>query len=52
MQNQMLIDISIILGIILFYFIFRNINKYDKEFERLYFELLTSDKYKVKGKND
>ncbi|MFH1510276.1 MAG: hypothetical protein ABIF10_01185 [Candidatus Woesearchaeota archaeon] len=50
-MNELLINICIILFVIVAYLLFRK-RKTDPEFQKLYYEILNSDKYKVKDQYD
>jgi hypothetical protein len=52
MDNEVMINIGIILTVVAVYIIAKNWKRHDKEYARLYHEIVNSDKYRVKGKQD
>ena len=52
MEAKVLFNIGVILLMLALYFFFRNMMRSDPVFEKLYAEVITSDKYKVKGRFD
>ena len=51
-SKTILAAIYVIAGLYILYMLFFRKNPYHDEYERLYNEILTSDKYKVKGQYD
>ena len=51
-NNTFLVSIYVLIGLYMLYKILFRKNPYQDEYERLYNEILTSDKYKVKGQYD
>ena len=51
-NKTILISIYVLVGLYILYKLFFRKNHYQDEYERLYNEILTSDKYKVKGQYD
>ena len=51
-DKAILISIYVIFTLYILYKIFFKKNPYQEEYEKLYNEILTSDKYKVKGQFD
>ncbi len=49
-NNEIIINVAIVVTIVVVYLIAKNWRRYDKEFLKLYQEIINSDKYKVKGK--
>jgi hypothetical protein len=52
MHKAVIINIGILLFMLATYFFLRNFVRTDQSYERLYAEIVRSDKYKVKGRND
>ena len=52
MENTIWISIYVLVGLYLLYKILFRKNPYQEEYDRLYKEILTSRKYKVKGQYD
>lgn len=48
-ENTILISVYVLIGLYFLYKILFRKNPYQREYERLYNEILTSNKYKVKG---
>ena len=48
-SQTFMIAIYVAFGLFILYKLFFSRNPYEEEYERLYNEILTSDKYKVKG---
>jgi hypothetical protein len=51
MDKDLAINLGVLAGIIVVYFMVRSWKRYDQEFLKLYYEIINSDKYKVKGRN-
>ena len=51
-KKTILIAIYVVIGFYILYRLFFRKNPYQKEYEKLYNEILTSNKYKVKGQYD
>ena len=51
-NKTILISIYVVVGLYILYRQFFRKNPYQKGYDRLYNEILTSDKYKVKGQYD
>ena len=51
-NKAILISIYVIVGLYILYRLFFKKNPHQDEYERLYNEILNSDKYKVKGQYD
>ncbi|MBI2653196.1 hypothetical protein HYX02_00140 [Candidatus Woesearchaeota archaeon] len=51
-NKTILVGIYVIIGLYFLYRLLFNRNPYQEEYERLYNEILTSKKYKVKGQYD
>lgn len=51
-NKTILISIYVLVALYILYKLFFKKNPYQDEYERLYNEILTSDKYKVKGQFD
>lgn len=51
-NRTVLVSIYVIIGLYLLYRILFRKNPYQDEYEKLYNEILTSDKYKVKNQYD
>ncbi len=51
-KKTILIAIYVIIGFYILYRLFFRKNPYQKEYEKLYNEILTSNKHKVKGQYD
>ncbi len=52
LSKTILISIYVAIGLYLIYKLFFRKNPYKYEYDKLYNEILTSDKYKVKGQYD
>ena len=52
LNRTVLVSIYVIIGLYLLYRILFRKNPYQDEYEKLYNEILTSDKYKVKSQYD
>ena len=48
MNNELLINLGVVSAIIITYLLLRN-KRSDPQFDKLYHDVLNSDKYKVKG---
>lgn len=51
-NKTILVSIYVLVGIYILYRLLFKKNPYQKEYEKLYKDVLTSDKYKVKGQYD
>lgn len=51
-DRTILIGIYVIIGLYILYKLFFRKNPYQQEYERMYNEIITSKKYKVKGQYD
>ena len=51
-NKTILIGVYVIIGLYIIYKLFFGKNPYQDEYEKLYNEILTSKKYKVKGQYD
>ena len=51
-NKAILISVYILIGLYIVYKLFFKKNPYQKKYEKMYNEILTSDKYKVKGQYD
>jgi len=51
-NKTILISIYVLIGLYLLYKVFFRKDPYKKEYERMYNEILNSNKYKVKGQYD
>ena len=51
-NKTILISFYVIIGLYILYKVFFKKNPYRDDYERMYNEILTSDKYKVKGQYD
>ena len=51
-NKTILVSIYVLIGIYILYKMFFRKNPYQDDYERTYNEILTSDKYKVKGQFD
>ena len=51
-NRAILIGIYVAVGLFMLYRLFFRKNPYQEEYEKLYNEILTSDKHKVKGQYD
>jgi hypothetical protein len=52
MIKAVMVNIGILLFIIVMYFILRNFTRTDRGYEQLYNEVVQSEEYKVKGRNE
>ncbi len=52
LSKTILIGIYALVALYILYRLFFKKNPYQEEYEKLYNEILTSDKYKVKGQHD
>ena len=51
-SKTILIGVYVTLGLLMLYKLFFGRNPYQDEYEKLYNEIITSDKHKVKGQYD
>ena len=51
-DKTIVMGVYVIIGLYILYKLFFRKNPYQQAYERLYNEILTSDKYKVKGQYD
>ena len=52
LKKTILVGVYVILVLYILYRVFFKRNPYQEEYERIYNEVLTSSKYKVKGQHD
>lgn len=52
LDKSIMVGIYIVLSLYIIYRVFIKKNPFQEEYERLYNDILTSDKYKVKGQHD
>ena len=51
-NKTILVFVYVLIGIYIIYTLFFRKNPYQEEYEKMYNEILTSNKYKVKGQYD